>query len=90
MYIHSYILLISQPIALVSWGCFHGASYVNTTAMKAWLRNNAFNARFHNLHTPKGENGGGRYKKNLLRKSLVVTDEGDTVVCPTEQEVSSY
>eukprot|EP00111_Clytia_hemisphaerica_P006161 TCONS_00017830-protein len=86
----SEILNVEMPIALVSWGCFHGASHVNTTAMRAWLRNNSFNARFHNLHTLKSENGGGRYKKNLLRKSLVVTDEVDTIVCPTEQEVCTF
>jgi len=86
----SEILNVEMPIALVSWGCFHGASHVNTTAMRAWLRNNSFNARFHNLHTLKSENGGGRYKKNLLRKSLVVTDEVDTIVCPTEQEMEKF
>ena len=68
-----------QPIALVSYGCFHQAAFVNATAMRAWLKNRTYTTLASPVY--------GKYKKHLKKESTIVTDAVDSVVCPTREEV---
>lgn len=71
----------SQPIALISWGCFYGTSSVNKTDMKAWIRAHAFKGPASDIHKS------GTFNKHLVKGSDIVTDNLDSVVCPNETEV---
>jgi len=66
---------------LIAWGCFYSASFVNGTDMKIWLRQHSYHGPASNVKAT------GNYKKNLIRGSDIVTDEYDSIVCPTADEV---
>lgn len=80
----SEVLTEEKPIALVTWGCFYTASFVNTTDMKSWLRQHSLKGPASNSHRQ------GKFEELLKQKSGIVTDEKDSIICPTFEEINRF
>ena len=77
------ILWILQPVAMVTWGCFFSSNHLNWTIAQNWIKKNAIQAPASHVYW------NGDFREGLLDPASVVTDLKDTLLCPTENIVSS-
>ncbi|XP_024945621.1 uncharacterized protein LOC107272421 isoform X2 [Cephus cinctus] len=64
-----------RPLALLTWGCRLTMSYVNPAVVRKFIKKKA-------LHGPERISANGGFSEGLLRKSAIVTDRNDTILCP--------
>ncbi|XP_034949498.1 uncharacterized protein [Chelonus insularis] len=75
--ITTYALLDEKrPFALVTWGCRLTMSYVNPSLIKRFIRTKA-------LHGPEFIADDGKFTEGLLTKAAIVSDENDSILCPS-------
>ncbi|XP_063975327.1 uncharacterized protein LOC135161567 [Diachasmimorpha longicaudata] len=65
----------TRPLVLVAWGCRLEMSYVNVQIIRNFIRAKA-------LRGPEAISKDGMFSDGLINKSTIVTDKGDTTLCP--------